>query len=151
MKKIAWLLVVVVFGINTAFADVYFGARGLAPVSLSPFGIGTIGLGAQVGANLGDPELGFGLRGIVETDVTFSGFRVGGDLYGRLGGELSYLYLGGGGTVTIGTDLAPELHGLIGLETRLGGLGLFIEAMPGYAFNTGLFSIRVAAGLNIHF
>ena len=151
MKRIVVLLTALVLGFTTASAEMYFGARGLAPLSLTPFGIGLIGLGAQVGANLGESAFGYGVRGMVETDVAFSSFRAGGDVYGRVGGESSALYLGGGGTVTIGANLAPEVHGLVGLETRVGGLGLFLEAMPGYAFSASTFSIRVSAGLNIHF
>ena len=132
-----------------AQSSIYVGARGFAPLNPQAFSLGNISLGGQLGANFGVA----GLRGLVQTNLAFSSLRLGGDAYLNLGSELSTFYLGGGGSVALGAGLEPEAHGLAGLETKLGGMGLFVEALPG--FNLGgaqpVFDLKVSAGLNVHF
>jgi hypothetical protein len=149
MNKIFFALLVAL-NIGTAMAEetLYLGARGFAPLS-QQFSLSSLSIGGQVGANFGL----LGLRGSVETTTAFQNLRIGGDAYLNLGRDLSKVYLGAGGTVALGGAIDPEAHGLAGLETRLGGMGLFVEALP--SFNLGgtqaVFEFKMSAGLNIHF
>ena len=150
MKKIL-LVTLTILALGSAMAEntLYLGARGFAPLNPQAFSLGTLSLGGQIGANFGM----VGLRGLVQTNLAFSSLRLGGDAYLNLGSQLSKFYLGGGASVALGAGLEPEAHGLAGLETKLGGMGLFVEAMPG--FNLGgaqpAFDLKVSVGLNIHF
>lgn len=145
------LAVLAVLALSSAMAEssLYLGARGFAPLNPQAFSLTNLSIGGQLGANF---EM-FGLRGLVQTNLGFSSLRVGGDAYLNLGSNLSKIYLGGGGSVGLAGGLDPEAHGLAGLETKLGGMGLFVEALPGFGFGgvQPVFDLKLSAGLNIHF
>lgn len=149
MKTILSALVVLALSSAMAENTLYLGARGFAPLSAQPLAVENLTLGGQVGANFNM----FGLRGLVQTNLAFSSLRIGGDAYFNLGSDLSKIYLGGGGSVALGGGLEPEAHGLAGLETHIGGLGLFAEALPGFKLGgvQAEFDLKISAGINLHF